>query len=280
MIEIPEAVNLSSQVGTHLVGKTVVRVVAGASPHKFAWFYGEPSVYAEMAEGQTVSGARALGGMPEIALGVAGSAPVYLLVSEGMNVRYHDAGKPQPKKHQLLLEFTDGSALSASAQMYGGVGIYREGGNENPYYLGSRDKPSPLSRGFDWAYFQGFLETTRGASLSAKAFLATEQRIPGLGNGVLQDILFESGIHPKRKMDACSEEDLHRLFCALRGVLAEMAEKGGRDTEPDLFGRPGAYRTRMSKNTVGSACPECGASIVKASYMGGSVYFCPGCQSL
>ena len=280
MIEIPEAVSLSSQVATHLIGKTVARVVAGASPHKFAWFYGDPAGYAEIARGLTVSGARALGGMPEIALGAAGSAPVYLLVSEGMNVRYHDAGKPQPKKHQLLLEFTDGSALSASAQMYGGVGIYREGGNENPYYLGSRDKPSPLSHEFDWAYFQGLLETTRGASVSAKAFLATEQRIPGLGNGVLQDILFEAGIHPKKKLDTCSEDELQRLFGAVRGVLAEMAKKGGRDTEPDLFGRPGGYRTRMSKNTVGSPCPRCGVAIEKASYMGGSVYFCPGCQAL
>jgi formamidopyrimidine-DNA glycosylase len=43
--------------------------------------------------------------------------------------------------------------------------------------------------------------------LSAKAFLATEQRIPGLGNGVLQDILFTAGIHPKRKMAAISEEE-------------------------------------------------------------------------
>lgn|GEM_PF-2077218 len=30
-----------------------------------------------------------------------------------------------------------------------------------------------------------------------KAFLATEQRIPGLGNGVLQDILWTARIHPK-----------------------------------------------------------------------------------
>ncbi len=57
MIEIPEAVNLSSQAATHLIGKTVARVVAGASPHKFAWFYGDPAGNAEMAEGLTVSGA-------------------------------------------------------------------------------------------------------------------------------------------------------------------------------------------------------------------------------
>lgn len=34
--------------------------------------------------------------------------------------------------------------------------------------------------------------------LTAKTFLAAEQRIPGLGNGVLQGILFQACIYLKR----------------------------------------------------------------------------------
>ena len=40
--------------------------------------------------------------------------------------------------------------------------------------------------------------------LTAKAFLATEQRIPGLGNGVLQDILWDAGIDPRFDMRSLS----------------------------------------------------------------------------
>ena len=58
---------------------------------------------------------------------------------------------------------------------------------------------SPLGDGFDAAYFDRLVAGAK-PNLSAKAFLATEQRIPGLGNGVLQDILFNARIHPKRKM--------------------------------------------------------------------------------
>ena len=57
-----------------------------------------------------------------------------------------------------------------------------------------------------------------------------------------------------------------------------MTELGGRDTEKDLFGAFGGYKTRMSKNTVGLPCLKCGEAIVKEHYLGGSVYFCPSCQ--
>ena len=116
--------------------------------------------------------------------------------------------------------------------------------------------------------------------LSTKAFLATEQRVPGLGNGCLQDILFNAKLHPKLKMSELANGDKRAMFDSLKSTLAEMVEKGGRDTEPDLFGEPGGYATRCSKNTVGQPCPVCGSLIQKASFMGGSIYFCPTCQPL
>jgi formamidopyrimidine-DNA glycosylase len=59
-----------------------------------------------------------------------------------------------------------------------------------------------------------------------------------------------------------------------------MAAKGGRDTEMDLFGRPGGYKTVLSKMTVNKPCPKCGTPIKKESYLGGSIYYCAKCQVL
>ena len=113
-----------------------------------------------------------------------------------------------------------------------------------------------------------------------RLFLATEQRIPGLGTGVLQDILWKSRIHPRRKMAELPDRAIQDMYGAVKSVLAEMAARGGRDTERDLFGRPGGYKTILSKNTVGTPCPACGTSIKKEPYLGGSIYYCAGCQSL
>jgi formamidopyrimidine-DNA glycosylase len=114
--------------------------------------------------------------------------------------------------------------------------------------------------------------------MSVKAFLATKQRIPGFGNGVLQDILFNAGLSPRRKLNTLSEAELDRLYDSVKRTLAEMTEKGGRDTETDLFGMKGGYASILSRNTLGTACPRCGNTIVREAYLGGNVYYCRECQ--
>jgi len=275
MLEIPEAVALSQQLAGRLAGKRVDRIIAGSSPHKFTWYYGDPGSYTELASGKTFRGAKAVGGMVEAAAG-----DVRFLFTEGANLRYAPAGGKLPRKHQFLCVFTDGSALVASVRMYGGAGAYREGENNYKYFLISKEKPSPLEKEFNKTYFKRLLSADGIEKLSAKQFLATEQRIPGLGNGVLQDILFDAGIHPKRKLGACGKEERDGIFRSVKQVLKKMTEGGGRDTELDLDGNPGGYVTIMSRNTVGKPCPSCGQAIEKASYMGGAVYFCGKCQPL
>ena len=117
-------------------------------------------------------------------------------------------------------------------------------------------------------------------TLSAKAFLATEQRFPGIGNGVLQDILLEAGIHPKRKINTLEDTDRESLFSCTLSVLQEMIDQGGKRYREGYLRQSWGYKTRLSKNTYKSGCPHCGGEIVKASYLGGSVYFCPNCQPL
>jgi len=164
--------------------------------------------------------------------------------------------------------------------MYGGLGGFLAGELDNRYYRVAKEKPSPVSPIFDKGYFDRIIYAPEVKKLSLKALLATEQRIPGLGNGVLQDILFKAGMHPKKKVHTLSEKDNKILFDSLKATLSAMAAQQGRDTELDLFGRPGGYRTLLSKNTVDKPCPACGAPIKKESYMGGSVYYCEKCQRL
>ena len=113
---------------------------------------------------------------------------------------------------------------------------------------------------------------------SAKAFIATEQRIPGIGNGVLQDILFNAGINPKRKVNTFNNEDKEKLLNSIVKVLKDMIDKGGRDTEKDIFGKEGGYKVLLSKNTIKNPCSKCGGVLKKETYLGGSVYYCPCCQ--
>ncbi len=274
MIEMPEAITLARQLNERVKGRSIVSAEAGHSPHKFAWYTGDPKGYAVLLGRRTIREARSAGGVVELGL----SGDMTLFFNDGPALRWHKPGAKLPDKHQLLLMLDDGSALTASVLMYGGMQCFPEAAVENPYLTGSRQKPSPLSPGFTYEYFQSLASGAKTRSLSAKAFLATEQRVPGLGNGVLQDILFNAGIHPKRKLDTLSGDEFALLWRVVVGTLREMTDKGGRDTESDLYGLPGGYPSILSRNTVGTACPRCGGTITKEAYLGGAVYYCAGCQ--
>lgn len=97
---------------------------------------------------------------------------------------------------------------------------------------------------------------------------------------MLQDLLFNASIHPKRKQSTISDFEKAELFHSLKTTLANMTEKGGRDTEKDLFGNAGKYKTLLSKNTYKDLCPSRGNTIVKQAYLGDAVYFCSTCQRL
>jgi formamidopyrimidine-DNA glycosylase len=273
MLEIPEAFVLAKQLNETVSGKRITGVVADSSPHKMAFYYQDPQDYPDLLTGKKIIQAAAYGGLAEIRAGKE-----IILFGDGIRLNYHEPGAKHPPKHQVLLEFADGSALSAKVMMYGGIWCFREGEFDNFYYVVAKEKPSPLTDEFDRNYFVGLIAAPEVQNLSVKAFLATEQRIPGLGNGVLQDILWRIKVHPKRKIKSLTATERDNMFSAVKNTLKEMAGKGGRDTEMDLFGEKGGYQTAMSKNHLGQPCPVCGVGIIKQAYMGGSIYFCPGCQ--
>lgn len=273
MMELPEALTIAQQINETIKGKRILNVTAAHTPHKFAWYFGDPSSYHDLLTGKAIGKATGFGSMVESQVDDA-----VILVNEGAGIRFHKENEDRPQKHQLLIEFEDLTAISVSVQMYAGLGCFKSGELDNKYYKIAKDRLSPLSDIFNKDYFEGLISKEEVQKLSTKAFLATEQRIPGLGNGVLQDVLYNAKIHPKKKVKELSRVDKDSIFDSIKSTLAEMAFQGGRDTEKDLFGCPGGYKTKLSKNTAGSNCQICGSTIEKGNYMGGSIYYCGGCQ--
>ncbi len=273
MIELPESKTLANQINETLKGKKIKNVTANKSPHKFAWFTGDPANYHSLLTGKNILLASAYGGMVEIQ-----AEDIRLIFCDGTNIRYFFAGEELPQKHQLHIEFEDSSSIVCSVQMYGGLLALGDGQTDG-YNECARSKPDPLSNDFSQDYFLSMLSDKDG-KLSSKAFLATKQRIPGLGNGVLQDILFNARVHPKRKMNTLSDNEFISLYDSVKSTLFEMTANGGRNTEKDLYGCCGGYRTILSSKTIDKPCPVCGSAVVREAYLGGNIYFCPGCQEL
>jgi formamidopyrimidine-DNA glycosylase len=273
MIELPEGIMLAKQLDSELKGKRIKVITANSSPHAFAWYHGNPEDYSVIFADKIIEGAYSYGGKVHIKL----SEECEFVFMDGTSIRYYSDDMKLPKKHQLYIEFTDNTYLICTIRMYGGVFGYK-GGIQNEYDHIAKIKPSPLSNEFDIEYFKGLYSSAKKKTLSAKAFLATEQRIPGLGNGVAHDILFYAGISPKCGMSALTDKDFINLYDSVKSTLSDMTEQGGRDVEKDIYGKPGGYKTVLSQNTYQNPCPRCEGTIIKAAYLGGSVYYCPDCQ--
>lgn len=267
MIELPEAHVLAEQINQSLVGRTIHNAAANAHPHAFAWYTGDPAAYGAMLSGKKISSAYNVASCVNILCDD-------MLLEISTPIKCHEAGEKLPKSHQLLLEFGDGSHISCTVQMWGSIFCTPYAGRPK-----QTQEPSPLTDDFNETYFDNLINSVK-PSMSTKAFLATEQRIPGLGNGVLQDVLFNAGLHPKRKLETMGDDDRQRLFSSLKSTLKEMTDHGGRDTEKDLFGRNGGYVTILSKNTLPYPCGVCGSGLVRQAFLGGNIYFCPTCQPL
>lgn len=269
MLELPESYVIANQIKTDLLGKVISYIEVLQTPHKFAFFKGNREKYEEYLEGQEIVGAVSHGGLVEI-----DTEDSMIVFGDGAYPRYYGDKKKFPKKHQLAIYFDDETGIFVSIQMYGEIFIYPKGECKDGYYLSAITKPDPLSEEFTLDYFSS-LFTREEKKLTAKAFLATEQRVPGLGNGVLQDILWDAGIDPRHVV---TEEDLPVLYESTKKMLAQMVKDGARDTEKTLFGEKGGYVTQLSKNSLYQPCMKCGYEIQKANYMGGTVYFCEHCQ--
>lgn len=131
--------------------------------------------------------------------------------------------------------------------------MFSRGGKRQSLLPGGPGKALPLSEAFTFDYFLALPAEEKQQAKSVKAILATEQRIPGLGNGVLQDILYNACLHPKRKWNTLSEEEKRVLFSSVKDTLKEMVRQGEGIRRSTFWGSRGS--TKHGQAGTASAIP-------------------------
>ncbi len=275
MIELPEALIIAGQINQELKGRRIAYGNRGNSPHKFAFSSGSSEEYAAIFTGKVIGASKGHG--PAILIPIE---PGHTLVlgGGGERILYHASERTLPKKFQLLLHFEDGAFLTVTVQGWGNTLLLPQAQvGEHPHV--NEGRVTPLSDTFTWAHFQQlFDQVAQDSKASLKYFLVSEPGVWGIGNGCLQDILFHARLHPKRRVVETTRAERRALYDALQHTLQQMVDLGGRDSEMDLYNRPGGYRRILDSKTVGQRCPGCGTPIEKTQYLGGAIYFCPTCQ--
>jgi formamidopyrimidine-DNA glycosylase len=258
-----------------LPGKVIRRGMLGNSPHKFVWYNRTHEEFEALTGGKRIGPAGVRGRWLTLDLD-----PGYRLVLGecGGKVLFQSPSAAQPKKYHLFLSFEDGSGLTILTTLWGAMELYEAGRELDRQYIKGM-RPTPVDPAFTFDYFTGLVnELLQGGKRSVKSLLTQDQLIPGLGNAIAQDILFRSRLHPRHSLSDLTTGHRHDLFSSIQETTREVIENGGRYDETDLFGRPGGYIRLMDGQSVGKPCPVCGRTVEKLSYLGGTCYFCSGCQ--
>ncbi len=138
--------------------------------------------------------------------------------------------------------------------------------------------PEPLDESFS---LEEFRERLRGRSGRLKPLLTDQTFLAGVGNIYADEALWVSQLHPLRPAHTLGDDDVTRLYHAIRHVLREGIIREGASVnwyrKPD--GTKGTVQETLNVyGRAGQPCPRCGHPIERIVVAGRGTHLCPVCQ--
>jgi formamidopyrimidine-DNA glycosylase len=176
-----------------------------------------------------------------------------------------------PARHDhLVLRQAKQSLVFQDARLFGRV-LFGEGKEEPAWW--TKQAPDLLSPAFSEKALAVFLQRRKKAPL--KAVLLMQERFPGIGNWMADEILWRAGIHPAQPAGSLSAAPTKALYRAIRGVCRDALRIIGErwDDPPKSW----LFPHRWAK---GGTCPKTGVKLKHATIGGRTTCWSPGRQKL
>jgi len=128
--------------------------------------------------------------------------------------------------------------------------------------------PEPLEPKFNFSRLKKVLKNKKG---QIKTALLDQSVIAGIGNIYADEILWESQIHPRTKIDQLTTGQNKKLFFSIKKVLRRAVRYRGTSVADyrDLSGKKGKYQQiRKVYQRTGEPCPRCKTLIKKIKING------------
>ena len=272
MPELPEVTVISEDVAALAVGREVLRAAVFRPDVTNV----EPEEFSRRLVGSTLRGTGRRGKIIVLDFGeVVGL--VHLVIS-GRVLRLPGWREPD-RMNTAVLEFGGGGdpVVLAFTRLWLGYFDLYEPGEEDGHPLISRLGPDPFSEDFTVEY----LASVFGRKASVKGLLLDQSVVAGLGNIYVDEILFSASVHPTRKANTLTAEEINDIHAATRDILGRAIELRGTtfDSYHDAFGETGRFQHQLKVFTrAGEPCPNCGTEIIKTRVAGRGTHHCPACQ--
>lgn len=138
--------------------------------------------------------------------------------------------------------------------------------------------PEPLEDAFTLDVFRQRL-TQHGKNI--KALLLDQTFVAGVGNIYADEALFRARIHPLRRSDTLTDDEIARLYEAVRAALSAGIDYEGASI--NWYRKPDGTLGESQNHFYvygrdGQGCLVCGAPIHKIRVTQRGTHFCPHCQ--
>jgi len=183
-----------------------------------------------------------------------------------------------PNKHtHIIFHFNDKSKLFFNDLRR--FGIAKIVDKKELEKIVSRFGEEPLEKNFSLKVFENIIGNRKG---NVKAFLLNQRYIAGIGNIYTDEILFEAGILPSRKIDSLKKEEIKKLYQAIKKILKKAVKYRGTTFNDylDASGRKGGFLKFLKVyGREKKKCKKCKKSIIRKTKIAGrGTRYCDKCQ--
>ncbi len=178
----------------------------------------------------------------------------------------------QPTRHEhLVLQMVSLSLVFRDPRLFGRVRF--DPGTNRPEWWTSLP-PDLQGSGFKRAGLDQFLD--RRARSPIKAVLLMQERFPGIGNWMADEILWRSRIRPGRRCADLDDEERGRLYREIRSVVRGSLKHISRPGEH--WGDPPSGWLFHQRWSAGGHCPKTGEFLVRDKIGGRTTCWSPAWQ--
>ncbi|RAL26823.1 DNA-formamidopyrimidine glycosylase [Thermoflavimicrobium daqui] len=192
--------------------------------------------------------------------------------------RVSDQSEPIEKHTHVIFHFTDGTELRyKDVRQFGTMHLFPVGEEEKELPL-KKLGPEPLSDDFQLSWFS---ETLVKRKTKIKSVLLNQEYLVGLGNIYVDEALYLAGIHPERAASSLSNDEIKRLYEAIRQTLQTAIEAGGSSVRSYLNGEGEMGMFQLQIQVYGrknEPCHRCGHPISRIVVAGRGTHLCVQCQ--
>lgn len=201
---------------------------------------------------------------------------------EGKYFYYPEEEVPEVKdKHtHVMIEFYDHSQLHYNDVRKFGRMEYVPKNLIKQFFDERKIGPEPIKEDF---HLNEFKEKLAVSKQPIKTALLSQKIVTGLGNIYVDEVLFESHIHPLTTGNKLSDSQINTLYHGIINIMAKAIELGGSTIRSyrNTVGEVGRYQNELKVyGKKGEPCTRCQTPIEKIRVAQRGTHYCPICQEL